>query len=164
MLAAITGPDGMQVATHRTWLTQRQDGIWRKASLDAPKKVLGSFAGGSIRLWRGAGGRPLAEAGPGEVVALAEGIETALSVALATPELRVLCAVSLGNLAYVKLPPTVSTVILCADNDEGNEAAARALMRAVERFNAEGRNVRVARPPAGLKDFNDVLTAEDRGS
>jgi hypothetical protein len=31
----------------------------------------------------------------------------------------------------------------------------------VERFTAEGRDVRIARPPEGAKDFNDVLTMEN---
>jgi phage/plasmid primase-like uncharacterized protein len=93
-------------------------------------------------------------------VALAEGIETALSVALATPELRVLCAVSSGNMAKVELPPAVSLVILCADNDGDNPKTAKALADAVERFTSEGREVRIARPPEGIKDFNDVLTME----
>ena len=162
-VAAITGPDGAHLATHRTWLAQRADGTWGKAPLDRPKKVRGSFPGGALRLGRGASGRRLADARPGEPVALAEGVETALSVALATPELRVLCAVSLGNLARVELPPAVSVVILCADNDEGNETAARALARAVDRFAADGREVRIARPPAGVKDWNDYLTARETG-
>lgn len=160
MLGAITGPDGAHQATHRTWLSRRPDGTWGKAPLDRAKKVLGGFAGGAIRVWRGAGGRPLAEAEAGEVVALAEGIETALSVALAAPELRVLCVVSLGNLARVELPASVSTIVVCADNDEGNDAAARALARALDRFAGEGREVRLARPPVGVGDFNDMIRME----
>ena len=161
MLAAITGADGAHLATHRTWIAQRQDGTWGKAPLRDAKMTLGSYAGGAIRVWRGASGRPLAEAPDGEAVALAEGIETALSVAASCPELRVLCAVSLGNLARLELPGTVRTVIIAADNDPpSNTAAAHALARAVERFSGEGREVRIARPPAGMKDFNDVLTAE----
>ena len=165
MVAAITGPDGTHLATHRTWLAQRPDGSWGKAPLRDPKMTLGSYAGGTIRVWRGASGLPLAEAPEGEAVALAEGIETALSVAVSCPELRVLCAVSVGNLARVDLPPTVAEVIICADNDGAeNTAAARALARAVERFGGEGRQVRIARPPAGTKDFNDLLTAPEGGA
>lgn len=161
MLAAITGPGGEHVATHRTYLAQRPDGTWGKAPLRDPKLTLGSYSGGTIRLWRGASGRPLAEAEPGETVALAEGIETALSVALAAPELRVVSAVSSANMPKVELPLAVSTVILCADNDGDNAKTAKALADAVARFTAEGRDVRIARPPEGAKDFNDALTAED---
>lgn len=159
MLAAITDGSGQHVATHRTWLAADAAGIWRKARLREPKKSLGSYAGGFIPLQRGSSGKPLRGAPQGEAVALVEGIETALSVALACPELRTLAAVSLGNMAKVVLPPAVRVVILCADNDGDNHAASVALDRAAERFTAEGREVRIARPPLG-KDFNDTLRAE----
>lgn len=161
MLAAIVGPDGRHAATHRTWLTPADGGRWTKAPLRSAKMVLGSFAGGHIPLARGASGAPLAQAPAGEAVAIAEGIETGLSVAVALPELRVLSAVSLGNLARVALPPAVREVILAADNDVGNPGAERALQRAVDTFVAQGRIVRIARSDVG-KDFNDALTAAER--
>jgi hypothetical protein len=163
LLAAISDAAGEHIATHKTWLAKDEAGVWRKAPLRDPKMTLGSYAGGAIRLWRGASGRPLAQAQPGETAAVGEGIETCLSVALAAPELRILCAVSLANMARIVLPPAIATVILCADNDPPDSPAARALQRAVDHFVAEGRTVRVARPPAGQKDFNDVLTTEAEG-
>jgi hypothetical protein len=161
LLAAINDASGEHVATHRTWLARGADGAWGKAPVANPKKTLGPYAGGCIRLWRGVSGRPLREARPGETCAIAEGIETALSVALACPELRVLAAVSLANMARLDLPPAIATVILCADNDTGNDQAAGLVQRAAARFAAEGRAVRIARAPAG-KDFNDTLRAGDR--
>lgn len=161
LLAAIHDATGQHVATHRTWLAQSPTGRWVKAPVANPKKTLGSYMGGAVRLWRGASGRPLEDVQDGEAVALAEGLETALSVALACPELRVLAAVSLPNLARVILPPAVRQVILCADNDDpGNTAAAAALDRAARRFAEQGRCVRIARSPIG-KDFNDCLRGED---
>lgn len=156
MVAAVTNDAGDMVAVHRTWLQQDDAGRWTKAPLQNPKMSLGSIAGGSIRIWRGASGRPLAKAPPGETVLIAEGIEDALSCALLCPELRILSAVSLSNMARITLPPAIATVILAADNDGANEAAARALQRAVDRFAGEGRAVRVARSPVG-KDFADFL-------
>ncbi len=162
MLGAITSGEGVHVATHRTWLARPASGVWSKAALNNAKKTLGSYAGGFIPLQRGATGTPMRTAPQGETVGIAEGIETALSVALACPELRVIAAVSLGNMARLALPRAVSNVIICADDDgPDNHAAARALASAVERFAKEGRQVRVARPPVG-KDFNDTLTAGGR--
>jgi hypothetical protein len=160
MLAAIIDGTGRHVATHRTWLSDDDDaGGWGKAALKNPKMTLGSYAGGFIPLQRGGSGKAIGEAPEGETVAIAEGIETALSVALACPELRVLAAVSLGNMARIALPRTLRFVILCADNDAAdNETAARALRTATARLASEGRQVRVARPPIG-KDFNDTLLA-----
>jgi hypothetical protein len=157
IVAAISDSKGGHVATHRTWLSQDASGQWGKAPLQNPKMSLGSFAGGAIRLWRGASARPLAQAADGEAVCIGEGIETSLSIVLSCPELRTLCAVSLANMARVELPPAIGTVVLCADNDPGNEDADRALQRAIDRFCTEGRQVRVARPPAEFGDFNDML-------
>jgi hypothetical protein len=159
MVAAIVGPDGRHAATHRTWLHRDPGGRWSKAPLHDPKMTLGRYVGGHIPLARGASGKPLADAPEGEAVAIAEGIETALSVAVACPELRVLAAVSLANMARVVLPDAVREVILCADNDAAGSPAALAFQRAVDAFAAQGRTVRVARSPLG-KDFNDALTME----
>jgi len=158
LVAAVTDDAGKHVATHRTWLALRDD-RWGKAPLRDPKMSLGRVAGGSIRLWRGASGKPLAQAPQGETVVIAEGIETALSIVVSCPEYRVLSAVSLSNMARLALPPAVTGVILAADNDGDNRAAARALQQAVDRFAGEGRAVRIARSPIG-SDFNDLLTSE----
>ncbi len=159
LVAAVTDVTGTHVATHRTWLAQDGGGVWRKAPLRDPKMSLGRLNGGTVRLWRGASGKPLAQAPAGEEVAIAEGIETALSIAIACPDLRVLSAVSLANMASVLLPPAVRNVLICADNDRPDSSAARALDRAIAHFIADGRAVRVARSPIG-KDFNDALMAD----
>jgi hypothetical protein len=155
MVAAISGPDGSHIATHRTYL-ERTGGGWIKLrGVDAKLTIGGDFTGGSIRIWRGASQRPLREAPADQPVVIGEGIETCLSVALAVPELRVICAVNLPNMGTVWLPPQVRMVILAADNDT-HPAACRALQRAVERHIDAGREVRVARSPEG-NDFNDML-------
>lgn len=156
LLAAVTDARGLHVATHRTWLAE-VDGAWGKAPLRYAKMSLGRVRGGSIRLWRGASRKPLAEAAEGEAVVLGEGIETCLSIAVSCPDLRVLSAVSLGNMGGLVLPAAIGTVIIAADNDTKEEPR-RMLQRAVNHFIAEGRAVRIARSPIG-KDFNDALRA-----
>ncbi len=160
MLAAICGPNGKMVAVHRTWLQQSPSGIWIKADLQNAKKVLGSFAGGCIRLWRGASGAALGVAPEGDIAILAEGIETALSTAIACPEYRVLASVSLSNMAAVKLPDTIKEIIVAADNDAGNPAARKALTAAIHQFTEQGRTVRLAVPEIEHGDWNDVLRNE----
>lgn len=157
MIAAISNLAGVHVATHRTWLQPDAAGQWIKARVEDPKMTLGTFAGGCIRLWRGASGKPLKDAPEDETVVVGEGIETCLSIALACPELRVLAAVSLGNMAAIQLPPQIRNVILAADNDLKPKAQL-AFQRAVERHMDAGRDVRVARADVG-KDFNDTLQA-----
>ena len=150
------------VATHRTWL-QRINGRWGRARLAGgvviDKKSFGPISGGHIAIARGASGKPLRQAPDGETVAIAEGIETALSVAVACPELRVLSGLSLGGMGSVALPPSVSTVILCGDNDPGKWAMR--MRRAAERYQAEGRTVRVAVPEVAGADWNDVLVSAE---
>lgn len=157
MVAAIN-LNGQHVATHRTWL-ERTGGGWIKARIADNKMVLGAFAGGSIHLWRGASEKPLKDAPPGERVFIAEGIESALSVAVALPELRVLAAVSQGNLGGIILPPQTGAVILGIDNDE-KQAARAAFERVINRWfdRGLGKNLGFARSPAG-NDFNDALQA-----
>jgi CHC2 zinc finger/Toprim domain len=154
MVAAITGEAGY-IGTHRTWL-ERAGGGWVKARLGPHpnKKVLGAMSGGAIPLWRGASGRPLRAARPGETIVIAEGIETALSIACACPEFRVLAGVSLGNIGSVWLPPGAGPVVLALDNDD-KPAAREQAARAVARMLGRGFDARIARPAAG-KDFNDV--------
>lgn len=88
---------------------------------------------------------------------IAEGIETALSVAVACPEFQVLSAVSLSNMAAVALPDTLKDIIIAADNDSGNEKARRALEAALKKFASQGRTVRLAMPEIVHGDWNDVL-------
>jgi hypothetical protein len=155
LIAAITDAEGRHVSTHRTWLAQH-GGVWGKARLRDAKKTLGAPQGGTIRLWRGASGRALRDAPQGDVVGIGEGIETCLSVAQVMPELRVLSAVSLANMASVALPPTIGRVVLLADNDGAKPGAAAGLQRAIDHFTSFVADVRIARAPYG-KDFNDCL-------
>ena len=89
---------------------------------------------------------------------MCEGIEDGLSIAVAMPEARVLVAVSVANMAHVALPDAITEIVLCADNDPANSKAALALDRAVSAHLGAGRQVRVARPPSGAKDFNQMMT------
>lgn len=161
MLAAICSPSGKLVAVHRTWLAQSPSGAWCKANLKNPKKVLGGFAGGCIRLWRGASGLAFSIAPEGDVAVVAEGVETALSCAIACPEYRVLAAVSLSNMASMKLPDTITEIIVAADNDTGNASARKALDAALSQFAQQGRTVRLAMPEIQGQDWNNVLTEHD---
>jgi hypothetical protein len=128
-------------AIHRTYL--RPDGSG-KADVVAPKRSLGRIGGGAVRL---------APAGP--VLAVSEGIETALSVQAATG-LPTWAALSAGGIRALILPalPLAAAVIIAADPDPVGTAAAT---DAAARWINEGRRVRIAMPPAGC-DFNDILS------
>jgi hypothetical protein len=161
MLANISARGGM-IACHRTYLDGTA-GAWVKAFRNqtrdghpvSAKRVLGKYAGGSIRLTKGASGKSLAEAPKGEWIVIAEGIENALSAALVRPDLRCLAAVALGNIANVELPEDrIGGVYIVADNDKKPNAA-QALDRAMDRYAARGIEPVIVRANADYKDFND---------
>ena len=158
LVASITTRDG-QMAAHRTWLQPdpHNPGNWVKLAVPNPKKTYGNYRGGCIRLWRGASGKPMAQAQPGELVCITEGIEDGLTVAIAKPDARVLVAVSLANMAHIELPDAIEEVVICADNDPADSKAAGALDRALTAHFRAGRRVRIARPRGDVKDFNDIL-------
>lgn len=135
--------DGM-VALHRTYL--RHDGTV-KADVQNPRKMLGRVAGGAVRL------APIGEDG---ILALGEGIETALAVMTACPGLPVWAALSATNLEQVALPPQAGHVIVIADNDASG-AGRHAAEACARRLSHEGRRVAIAMPPRQGDDFNDVL-------
>ena len=138
MVAGIQQVDGQVIAIHRTFLLPGGRG---KAQVSTPKMALGSYAGGAVRF-----------AEPAHELVLGEGIESSLSVARATGKPAWACLGTSGLKAVV-LPPDVETVIIAVDGDERGEDAAE---KAARRFVAEGRAVRIARPPTGM-DFNDLL-------
>lgn len=110
-----------------------------------PKKMLGACRGGHVRL---------ADCGPR--LAVAEGIETGLSIAKACPWLPVWAALSLTNMDAA-VPKSVTELILCADGDNKDPKAADAVLAKAAALHARtGRIVRIARPEVG-KDFNDMV-------
>lgn len=164
MLSAIVkGP--RIIDCHRTYLAIRPDGTWGKAPLPDAKKVLTDYTGGAVRLCGGLGPRGgrlrLAEAPAGSRVFIAEGIENGLSLmalrALAgQPPAFVVAAGMVANLAHVELPDTVAEVVICADNDTGEQARAQ-VEKAVAAHAARGRVVRVWRSEIPGEDLNDAL-------
>lgn len=158
-MVALIQDQGVTIGAHRTYLAPDGRG---KARIKAAKKVLGQHKGGLIPLWRGASDQPLAKAPPGDVLAIAEGIEDALTVALHCPEWRVVACVSIGNMAELTLPPTIAEVRLCFDRDGENLACVQAREKAIARYAAEGRRVFEMRPPEGFKDFNDWHIAQQQ--
>lgn len=162
MLAAMhrEGAPGGFAAVHRTYLAQEPSGRWWKAFGNDSKTILGPKSGATIRLAKGFSGKPLARAPEGERVAIAEGIENALSAAIADPSLRILAAGTLENIGKVQLPAQIKTVVVIADNDRTGSEAAAALDRACDALTRRSVDVEILRAPKGFKDFNAVLMGE----
>lgn len=180
MLAAIQGTDGRFIGLHQTYLSLDNGGKVKIPDPDdpgcflKPKKMKGSVMGGAIRL-----------TAPAPFMAVAEGIENALTVLKAKPDWAVWVAGSLGNICgrgedkgpphpakvnkflpseepdmkstAIWLPDMVEEVLIVADNDSKDPLEGGAyIKRACNRFEKQGKKVRVAWPEHG-KDLNDML-------
>jgi putative DNA primase/helicase len=146
MIALVEHIEHGPVAVHCTYL--RLDGS-AKAGVEKAKAIFGPVAGGSVRF-----GAPQA----GQWLAVAEGIETALSVA-ASCSMPVWAALSAGGIKNLRLPREATHIVICADHD-ANGVGERAAHDAAERWLAENRRVRIATPPEPDTDFNDLLNAD----
>ena len=156
MLAAVRDVSGQLVTLHRTLLTA--DG--RKAGVNVPKRLMRlpddrTINGCAIRF--------------GELhdeLALAEGIETALSVTVAT-DLPCWSCINAGGLGRVAVPDHVKRVLIFADKDRSGTGERSASMLA-QRLEALGVAVRVVAIqddiPEGTDgiDFNDLLCRDGK--
>jgi Toprim domain len=143
-------------AVHRTWLAHDGAG---KAAVMPDRKVWPDFRGLVIPLWRGDSRLSVTAAiaaGLRETLVLAEGIETALSAALAAPQYRTWAFISLGNLGNLRLPDCIDAVLLHRENDTGNRAAIDAFTRGKRALEQQGRPVAEIAALVG-KDLNDTL-------
>lgn len=140
---------GERAALHRTYL-DRYSG---KAQVTEPRKMLGTMpTRAAVRLME-----------HGDVLGIAEGIETAFSAA-ALFNVPCWAALTAGLMELWSPPPLVKTVLVFGDNDESStgQAAAYNLAR---RLKAKGLAVSVEIPQITGWDWNDVhqRSLSDRG-
>jgi putative DNA primase/helicase len=162
MLAMVQGHGGNAITIHRTYLTA--DGY--KAPVESPRKLMRypsqrKLSGGVIRL---------VEAGA--VLAVAEGLETALAVMEGT-KMPVWCAVNAYLLEHFYPPPGVSQILVFADKDRpsaqhprghGQESARRLVQRLWERGIKASAIVPAGEIPAGQRslDWLDILNRDGK--
>jgi putative DNA primase/helicase len=137
MIAAVQAPDpGRKViAVQATWL----DPPPRYTRV--ARKNFGQLGYGAVRLDKA-----------GEVLGLAEGVETALA-AMQLHGVPVWATLGAKRMSTVVVPDTVRKLIVFGDNDEAGHAAAEGTERCHAR---EGRRVALCFPPAHFKDWADV--------
>ncbi len=124
-----------------------------KAKLNHPKLTYGSLSQGNTGVLVSAGKNS-------QTLAIAEGPETALSIAAADPTLRVYAVLGSGNFARAPICADTQTILFCADNDGKQSASAKKLSHAAEQFAAKGIAVWKAMPVQEKQDFNDVLKTQ----
>lgn len=133
--------DNVILGIHRTYLARDGKG---KAPVAPNKMALGPIRGGAVRLGPAA-----------NKLYIAEGIESALSIMQVRGE-SVWATLGTSGMKALVLPPEVREVVICADGDAPDSAAAKTIWEAGRRLTYQGRFVKIARPPVG-KDFNDLL-------
>ncbi|MET3436020.1 toprim domain-containing protein [Sphingomonas sp. 1185] len=144
LLAAVSAGNRL-VALQRTFL----DAQGRRArDLSRPRRLLGHPGDAAVRL-----------APANDNLALAEGVETALSamILLGLPVWAVLGA---GRMARIAIPEAVRHLTLLPDNDP---AGRRGALAASVAHAAPGRTIETLWPWYGLNDWNDVLRARRKG-
>ena len=144
MIAALTDSTNRLVAVQRTYLGD--DGR-AKAPVMAAKMTVGPMGEAAVKLIEP----------QGETLALAEGIETALS-AYVLHFIPVWATAGAGRLSKIAIPPHIRRLVIFADEgSQGRDAAAGA----ARAFGRRGLPVHVVPPSAEFgdtaEDFNDVL-------
>ena len=145
MLAPIVNAAGEQVALHKTFLKADGSG---KADLpkEEQRETIGPMKGGAVRL---------TQHHPDLELIVAEGLESAMSATqlFGIPSWAAICA---NGIETLDLPDAVRRIVIAADHD-ANDVGLRAALCARERWEAEGRSVRILLPPNLGEDFNDIL-------
>lgn len=140
MLAKIQDVKSNLVGVHRTYLNN--DGF--KASVPSNKKIFGPAIDGALS----GAAIPLYE--PGKMLAIAEGIETALAVYMAT-KIPTWSSVSAVLMEKCQVPRITEKVFICADLDRSGTGE-RAARKLAGRLLSEGRDARIIRIPLVISD------------
>lgn len=142
MIAAIRDHRGYIVSLHRTFL---EDMSWmgvRKADLDAPRQVmppLGTISGAAVRL------KPI----EGNVLGIAEGIETALAAAQ-IHDVPVWACLNTNGIRSFDVPDGLERLVVFADRDENGAGQTAAYELALKHP-----VITEVRLPEGFGDWND---------
>jgi len=145
LVAAIQNIHGKVTAIQAIFLTEEG----KKIAGDNVKAKLmfGVAKGGAIRLSK------LTES-----LIVCEGLEDSATILQAFPEASVWACGGTSGLINIEVPDTVTDLVIGCDNDEAGIKAARNL---AERMIVLGKTVRIARPKAAYKDFNEMINESD---
>lgn len=139
LIAPIVAIDDTLAGIHRTYL--QPDGT--KLDVPAVRLVMGEVRGHAIRLGDAR-----------DKLIICEGLEDGLTLHQKLDGHPVWVSAGASLMAAMMIPATVHTLVIAADNDAAGELAAQ---QAANVHNTHGRDVRIMRPAAAFKDFNDQL-------
>jgi len=144
MVALVVTADNKPATVQVTYLTE--DG--KKAKVTTPRKLMSpclNWKGGAVRL---------SEPGEDQVLCVAEGVETALSLKQLHPEVCPWASLNADNMKEL-VPPEVTSIMVGGDNDKSftGQAAAFTLANRL----AKKKRVKVLIPENPGDDWNDEL-------
>jgi hypothetical protein len=148
LLVAAQNRAGEINAVQRIYLDQTKG---QKADVAPNKMTLGKLKFNAVAY--------LQQGKPNSDIYIAEGAETALSIAAAKPDSTVIASLSLGNIMNINIPEQ-RNVIICADNDNGKKEAVKSLEMAINNLQQQGHNLAIAIPSEMGTDFNDILKSQ----
>ena len=96
---------------------------------------------------------------PGATLLVGEGVESVAS-AMQASGLPGVAVLGVGGLANIEFPPDVAAIVLLA---EDGDASRKAIDKAAPLLADKGVKVRVAQPPQGFSDFNDLIDPSKEG-
>ncbi len=153
MIAKVVDKDGNLKGIHKTIL-QKIDG--------KVKRVKKGFMQGSKPK-----GNSIHFGKPTDTLGVAEGIETALSVKEALPEMPMWAALSANFMGSLEMPDTVKKLYVFYDKDK-NDVGKQAAIKLAKRYADKGVSVYLVEPPMDIPsdskgvDFNDVLLKQGK--
>ncbi len=118
LIAPVTDDAGTLTGVHRIYLDRvgLAAGHLGKAPIENPKRSLGQIQGHVVRF-----------GSPSHEIVVAEGIENALSIRTAFPDLTVHAALTAGNLAAYHWASALRRLLIALDDDEAGLSAAHTL-------------------------------------
>jgi putative DNA primase/helicase len=147
MIARVSDAKDRGVNLHRTLVPR---GGWQRGVSVKRLVMRGTLPGGcAVRLWPA-----------GEVLGIAEGIETAISASRLFNDIPVWAALNAQNLVKWTPPEGVKHVVIFGDNDRSYTGQEASYVLARRLAKIEGLEVRVEIPAAFGSDWNDVWNME----
>ena len=158
VLSAMRTRHGQQTACHVTFLDPL---LPQKAPENPAKMMFGEAKHTFISISFGPSNKnPYIPQKPG-LLAVAEGIETALTIAEAMPSARVWAAGSMSGFGNLPIDmDCVGELVICRDNNTGNDIARAQFDKVHDALCEHGKPVTVINSPVG-DDFNDLAQDDE---
>ncbi len=149
LMAAVRSPEGEVTAVQLTFLDPTTA---NKAKIAVPKRSFGSLTGSAVTIQEGKQNSNL--------VVIAEGVETALSLKEAGVQGTIKASLGLSNIKNLEPQDPNAHIIICADHDASDSPASKSLEKSVTALQEYEFKVTVIKPDTLGEDFNDVLKAK----